>query len=247
MDKLIYSSLSAMRAALSRQAVTANNLANANTSGFRAEMSSTRALMLQGPGFDARAPASGEVLSADMTEGTVVNSGRDLDVAMGGDAMLAVQSRDGDEAYTRRGDLQMSDSGLLTTGDGLPVLGDQGPITLPPAEKITIAKDGTISIVPIGGDAGNPQIVDHLKLVSPQGNRIAKGMDGLFRVEAGGTLPTDPQAKVRQGGLEGSNVNVSATLVDMIEASREWEMQVKILGATQDMDKSSAELMRLPE
>ena len=245
MDKLIYSSLSAMRAAMARQTTTANNLANINTAGFRGEMSSSTALYLKGDGFDARATNSGEVVSADMSEGTVSETGRSLDVAIQGkDSLLAVQSREGDEAYTRRGDLKLSDSGLLTTGDGLPVLGDGGPITLPPYDKLTIAPDGTISIVPQGADPSQVQTVDRLKLVATNGTDIAKGLDGLFRPRNGGTLAPDPQANVRQGAIEGSNVNASATLIDMIEASRDWDMQVKMMSSAQDIDKASADLMR---
>jgi len=244
MDRLIYSSLSAMKAAMARQATTANNLANVNTSGFRAEMTSSQALYMKGDGFGARAPTSEEVVSADMTAGTVAESGRQLDVAVQGTAMLAVQSKDGDEAYTRRGDLQVSDSGLLTTGDGMPVLGDGGPITLPPAEKVIIAGDGTISIIPLGGD-GQAQQVDRLKLVQANDTGIAKGLDGLFRVRTGGTLPADPDATVRQGALEGSNVNTSGTLIDMIQASRDWDMQVKMMSTAQDLDKSTTALMQI--
>lgn len=246
MDKLIYSSLSAMRSAMSRQTMTANNLANANTTGFRAEMSSTSALWLQGEGLDSRATNSGEITSADMSEGTFSETGRALDVAMQGkDSLLAVQSREGDEAYTRRGDLQVSESGLLTTGDGRPVLGEAGPITLPPYDKLTIAADGTLSIIPQGGGPNDIQTVDRLKLVSTNGTSIAKGLDGLFRPRNGGTLAADPLGKVRQGSVEGSNVNVSATLIDMIEASRDWEMQVKMMSAAQDIDKASSDLMRI--
>jgi len=245
MDKLIYSSLSAMRAAMARQTMTANNLANVNTAGFRSEMSSSTALWLKGEGFESRATNSGEVTSADMSEGTVAETGRPLDVALQGkDTLLAVQSREGDEAYTRRGDLQISDSGLLTTGDGLPVLGDAGPITLPPYDQLTIAADGTISIVPQGGDPTQVQTIDRLKLVSTNGVPVAKGLDGLFRPREGGTLAADPQAAVRQGAVEGSNVNVSATLIDMIEASRGWDMQVKMMSSAQDIDKASTDLMR---
>ena len=245
MDKLIYSSLSAMRAAMARQTMTANNLANINTVGFRGEMSSSTALWMKGDGLDSRATNSGEVTSADMSEGTITESGRPLDVALQGkDSLLAVQGREGDEAYTRRGDLQISDSGLLTTGDGAPVLGDGGPITLPPYDKLTIATDGTISIVPQGGDPSQVQVVDRLKLVAINGIPIAKSLDGLFRPRSGGTLAADPEAKVRQGALEGSNVNASATLIDMIEASRGWDMQVKMMSAAQDIDKASAEVMR---
>ena len=245
MDKLIYSSLSAMRAAMARQTMTANNLANINTPGFRGEMSSSTALWLKGDGFESRATNSGEVTSADMSEGTVSETGRPLDVAVQGKgSLLAVQSKEGDEAYTRRGDLQVADSGLLTTGDGLPVLGDAGPITLPPFDKLMIAGDGTISIVPQGGDATQVQTVDRLKLVSANDTAVAKGLDGLFRPRDGGTLGADPEATVRQSALEGSNVNASGTLIDMIEASRSWDMQVKMMSSAQDIDKASTDLMR---
>ena len=246
MDKLIYSSLSAMRAAMARQTMTANNLANINTSGFRGEMSSSQALWMKSDtGFDSRVVTSGEVTSADMKEGTVVDTGRTLDVAMQGKALLAVQSREGDEAYTRRGDLQISDSGLLTTGDGLPVLGDGGPITLPPYDKLVIAGDGTISIVPQGGDPAQLQTIDRLKLVGTNNTDIGKGLDGLFRPRNGGTLASDPDAKVRSGAIEGSNVNAAGTMIDMIEASRDWDMQVKMMSAAQDIDKASTELMKM--
>ena len=246
MDRLIYTSLSAMRGAMARQTTTANNLANVNTTGFRAEMANTQALWMDGPGFDARALASEEVISANMAGGAVSETGRALDVALDGDAMLSVQAPDGDEAYTRRGDLQMDDSGLLTTGDGHPVLGDAGPIALPPADDVRIDKDGSIWIVPLGGDAAQPQKIDRLKLVSPTGSQISKGVDGLFRVTDGGALPADPEAKVTTASLEGSNVNATQALVDMIDASRAWETQIKLLTTARELDTSSADLMRLP-
>ncbi|PTQ08144.1 flagellar biosynthesis protein FlgF [Sphingomonas oleivorans] len=245
MDRLIYSSLAAMRGAMARQATTANNLANVNTSGFRAEMAAVRPLWIQGQGLQSRATTAEEVVNADMKEGTVAQTGRALDVALDGDAMLAVQADNGDEAYTRRGDLQISDSGLLTTGDGTPVLSDTGPITLPPVDRVSVDRDGTIWIVPQGGDANAPQAADRLKLVTPAGSRIAKGLDGLFRAAAGGTLPADPDARLTSESLEGSNVNASQMLIEMIDASRAWETQVKMLSTAQDLDRSSADLMRL--
>ena len=247
MDRLIYSSLAAMRSAMSRQASVANNLANANTTGFRGEMANAQSLWIQGKGLNGRATVSGEVQGADMKAGVVAETGRDLDVAVNGDALLTVQASDGSEAYTRRGDLQVSDSGLLTTGDGVPVLGEGGPITLPPAGSVSIAKDGSIWIVPQGGDAANPQQVDKLKLVSAQGSKIAKGLDGLFRVNGGGALPADPDARVTSKSLEGSNVNASEAMIAMIDTARSWETQVKMLTTAQDLDKSTAELMQLPE
>ncbi|HTU13316.1 MAG TPA: flagellar basal-body rod protein FlgF [Allosphingosinicella sp.] len=246
MDRLIYTALSGMRGSMSRQAVTANNLANANTVGFRAEMDSARSLWVRGAGLETRAPVSEEVSGADMSAGSINNTGRDLDVAMTGDALLSVQAEDGSEAYTRRGDLQVAASGVLTTGDGRPVLGDSGPITIPPADSIRIAEDGAIWIVPQGGDASQPQQVDRLKLVSPAGSRVAKALDGLFRAQDGGALPADPQARLVSGSLEGSNVNTSQTLIDMIEASRGWDMQLQLVTSAREMDTSAADLMRMP-
>jgi len=247
MDRLIYSSLAAMRGAMSRQATIGNNLANINTTGFRGEMTHAQSMWLAGKGLDTRATVSGEVSGADMSAGAISATGRNLDIAVDGDAMLSVQAADGSEAYTRRGDLMMNDSGLLTTGDGKPVLGEGGPITLPPYDSLTIGKDGTISIVPVGGKAQDVQIVDRLKLVSPKGSQIAKGLDGLFRETSNGTLPADPDASLTAGSLEGSNVNASSSLIDMIDASRSWETQVKMLTTAQDLDKASADLMRLPD
>lgn len=247
MDRLIYTSLSAMRGAMARQQATANNLANASTPGFRGEIAEAQALWLDGPSLTDRAMASEEVVNADMKAGSITATGRDLDIALGGDSLLAVQADDGDEAYTRRGDLQLSSSGLLTTGDGRPVLGQGGPITLPPADKISIAEDGRILVVPAGGDPSQSQEVDRLKIASPAGSAIAKGLDGLFRVKGGGVLPVDPDARVTSGQLEESNVSATKALVDMIDASRAWDTQLKLITSARDLDGASAELMRLPQ
>lgn len=247
MDRLIYTSLSAMRGAMARQQATANNLANASTPGFRADVAEAQALWVNGPSFGDRAMASEEVVNADMKTGAVTSTGRDLDIVLGGDSLLAVQSAEGEEAYTRRGDLQVGSSGLLTTGDGRPVLGQGGPITIPPADKITIGEDGRISIVPKGGDPSQPQELDQLKVASPTGSPIVKGIDGLLRVKGGGTLPSDPDAHVTTGALEESNVSSSKALVDMIDASRAWDMQLKLISSARDLDSASADLMKLPE
>lgn len=246
MDRLIYTSLTAMRGSMSRQTAIANNLANANTPGFRADMAEAQSLWLQGRGLDARALSSEEVHGADMRAGTVTQTGRDLDIAMEGDALLVVQAKDGEEAYTRRGDLQLSASGLLTTGDGSPVQGTQGPVTIPPADAIRIDTDGRVWIVPQGGDPENPQEVDRLRLASPLGSDIAKGLDGLFRVKGGGILPDDPEARLITRSIEGSNVAATTALVEMIEASRSWDMNLKMIGDVRDMDSATANLMQLP-
>ena len=243
MDKMIHINLKAMQGIMNRQTAIANNMANADTTGFRAEIVNARALYVQGEGLASRASTSEAVVGADMNAGTVEMTGGPLDIAMNGDALLGVQAADGAEAYTRRGDLMVNESGLLTTGDGFPVLGQGGPITLPQADKISIASDGTISIVPAGGQ---PIEAGRLKLVSPQGSEIKKGLDGLFRVPNDGSLPEDPDATVTTGALEGSNVNMTQALVDMIEASRAWETQVKMLTTAQEMDDGGASIMRMP-
>lgn len=246
MDRLIYTSLTAMRGSMSRQTAIANNLANAETPGFRADMAEAQALWLKGAGLGARAMSSEEVHGADMRAGTVVTTGRDLDIAMTGDALLVVQAPNGEEAYTRRGDLQLSASGLLTTGDGHPVQGGGGPVTIPPADSIKIDTDGRVWIVPTGGDPDNPQEVDRLRLATPAGSDIAKGLDGLFRVKGGGILPDDPEARLVGRSLEGSNVSATSALVEMIEASRSWDTQLKMITDARDMDSATANLMQLP-
>ena len=245
MDRLVNTALTAMRGAMARQASIANNLANANTVGFRAEIANAETRWIQGDSFDTRAQAAEQVSAADMAQGAVTETGNPLDVALNGDALLAVQATDGSEAYTRRGDLKVSDSGLLTTGAGLPVLGEGGPVILPQMDSVSIAQDGSIWGVPQGGDPANPQQVDKLKLVNASGSSVAKGNDGLFREVNGGALPSDPLATVTSGSLEGSNVNSTQALIDMIEASRAWETQVKMIDTAKQLDDGGASLMRL--
>ena len=245
MDRLVNTALTAMRGAMARQASIANNLANANTVGFRAEIANAETRWIQGESFDTRAQASEQVIAADMAQGAVTETGNPLDVALDGDALLTVQATDGSEAYTRRGDLKVSDSGLLTTGDGLPVLGEGGPVILPQMDSVSIAQDGSIWGVPQGGDPANPQQVDKLKLVNASGSSVAKGNDGLFREVNGGALPSDPLATVTSGSLEGSNVNSTQALIDMIEASRACETQVKMIDTAKQLDDGGASLMRL--
>ncbi|MEQ1725290.1 MAG: flagellar basal body rod protein FlgF [Sphingopyxis sp.] len=247
MDRLIHTALASLRGAMARQTVTANNLANVATPGFRAEIASAQAMWINGPGYTSRASASLGVVGADMHAGTINETARDLDIAIVGDALLAVQDAEGGEAYTRRGDLQIAESGLLTTGDGHPVLGEQGPITLPPADRMRIDSDGSIWVVPRGGDPETPQRVDRLKLASAAGSTIRKGVDTLFHVPDDGALPADPDARVSTGHLEQSNVNATQALVAMIEASRSYETQMRLVSTAQTLDQAGADLMRLPE
>jgi flagellar basal-body rod protein FlgF len=247
MDHLIYTSLTAMRGAMARQAAIANNLANAQTPGFRADIAEAQTLWLKGNGLQTRAQASEEVIAADMRSGTITQTGRDLDVAMEGDTLLVVQSEQGEEAYTKRGDLQVNETGLMTTGDGRPVLGLQGPITLPPSDSLSIDPQGRIWSVPRGGDPAKPQQVEQIRLASPAGSDIVKGLDNLFRVRGGGVLPDNPDGKLVTKSLEGSNVSATEALVAMIEASKSWDNQLKLVSDARDMDAATADLMRLAE
>ncbi|THD38279.1 MAG: flagellar basal-body rod protein FlgF [Sphingomonas sp.] len=247
MDKLIYTAASGLKARMAAQAVIANNMANASTIGFRAERVNFDSLMLNGDGLDTRTSASEEVKDFDRSAGTIISTGRNLDIAIPGDQWIAVQATDGSEAYTRRGDLNVSASGVLETGDGFPVMGSGGaPITVPPASAISIAGDGTLSIVPVGGDAKNPQVVDRIKFVSPKGSDTVKGLDNLVHVKGGGVLPTDEDAKCESGMLEQSNVNMTQALVDMIENQRAYEVQANLMKSAKDMDESGASTMRMP-
>ena len=246
MDKLIYTAASGLKSHMAAQAAIANNMANASTIGFRAEKVNFDSLMLKGPGFDSRQPASEEVMDFDRSAGAITTTGRNLDIAIPGDQWMAVQATDGTEAYTRRGDLNISATGGLETGDGFPVMGSGGPITVPPATSVSIASDGTVSIIPVGGDAKNPQVIDRIKFASPNGSQTVKGLDNLVHVKGGGVLPADLDAKCVSGALEQSNVNMTQALVDMIENQRSYEVQANLMKSAKDMDESAASVMRMP-
>jgi flagellar basal-body rod protein FlgF len=245
MDRMIYTALSAMRGNMARQQVTANNLANASTTGFRAEIANADAQYLNGGNVAGRAQAREGVISADMQAGVIAQTGNPLDIAVQGTAMLVVQDAVGDPAYSRRGDLSVTADGLLQTGDGFLVEGEGGaPLSIPPADDVRIAEDGGVWIVPAGGDASQPQQVGRVRLVNSAGSPLLKGSDNLFRVPAGGVLPDDAAARVMPGALEGSNVNPTEALVAMIEAQRAYETNVKLLMTAQSLDEASAALMR---
>ncbi len=246
MDKLVYTALSGLKGKMDAQATIANNIANASTIGFRADRVNFDRLMVKGDGFDSRQPNAETVVDMDRRAGAITQTGRNLDVAITGEGWLAVQAADGSEAYTRRGDLRIAPSGVLETGDGFPVMGSGGPITVPPHDKIMIADDGTISIVPPGADASQPpQVIDRLKLVSDKGTNTIKGLDNLLHVKGGGVLPDDLDATVQAASLEQSNVNLTQALVDMIENQRSYEVQANLLREAKTMDESAASLMRV--
>lgn len=245
MDRLIYTAVSGMNASLNRERVIASNMANAQTIGFKAEILQATPMTLEGPQLNVRAMTSTEVSGASMKDGEVAQTGNPLDIALQGDAMLAVQSPDGQESYTRRGDLSVTVTGVLQNGEGLPVIGNNGPITVPPGSKVTIAPDGNVLLTDPNARDLPPQAIDRLKLVSTTGTQIAKDLAGQFRVQGGGVLPVDENARVIPGALEHSNVNASEVLVEMISAQRLFDMRTKLVQTASQLDEAGARLMRL--
>jgi flagellar basal-body rod protein FlgF len=238
MDRVIYLAMAGAKATLQRQEVIAHNLANASTTGFRADLTAFRAVPVQGSGASTRVYAIESTPGYNAEPGPVAATGRNLDVAMKGNAWLAVQGHDGTEAYTRAGALDVNAEGLLTTHTGLTVLGDGGPINVPAKAEVQIASDGTLS-AKVGN--GRSQALGRLKLVTPQ-QPLQRGTDGLFRA-ADGELPPDPSARVQDGALEGSNVSPVETMVAMIAAARQFEQQMKTLQSAQDKEQSAARLL----
>lgn len=242
MDRLIHSAASGLSASMNRMRVIANNLANSQTTGFRADVLGYQPMTLDGPGLEVRAMNNSFVTGAMMDAGTVSPTGRDLDIALDGDALMAVQTREGGEGYTRRGDLSVSPSGVLQNGEGLPVMGLAGPITVPTDAKVTINRDGAVMIAQ---DGQPPVEAARIKLASPRGSSVVKGIDNVLRVPGGGVLPADDSATLKTGALEGSNVDSTSALVDMVEAQRLYDMRAKLVSTARDLDEGGASLMRL--
>jgi flagellar basal-body rod protein FlgF len=243
MDKLIYVAMSGASQALQQQASVANNLANATTTGFRAEKLTFQALPLAGDGSPTRVFTMDASAGADLRPGTIQQTGRDLDVAVEGQGWLTVETANGGEAYTRNGNIQVSSNGVLQTQSGLNLVGDGGPITVPPDARVSVGKDGTISVLPNTNQRAAIQVIGKLKLVNPPENQLSKGNDGLFHLNAGGEADADPTVKVTGGALESSNVNVVEAMVNMIQLGREFDMQMKLLQNAESNAGKSSELL----
>jgi flagellar basal-body rod protein FlgF len=230
---------------LSQQATVSHNLANASTTGFRAENNAFRAVPVFGDGLPTRAFVVDSTINADFTPGELQTTGRDLDVAIRGSGWIAVQLDNGEEAYTRNGSLQVSPNGILLTQNGLKVKGDTGIITIPPETRITIGTDGTISSVPINPQPNTVALVGRIKLVDPPVDKLKKGEDGLFRLKDGGVAQADAKVKLVDGTLEGSNVNVVHEMVSMIALARQFDMQMKMLESAERNAQQASEIMVL--
>ena len=243
MDRVIYIAMTGAREVTRQQAAISHNLANVSTHGFRQELNVFRALPVVGEGARTRAFVLETTPRTDFTQGVLQQTERPLDVALRGPGWIAVQGADGQEAYTRMGHLQVSQNGILQTTNGLTVLGDAGPITVPPDQDILIGKDGTISTVPVGRDLNAVTIVGRIKLTNPNETDLLRGDDGLFRLKSGQPAPADANVTLVAGALETSNVNPAEALVNMVSLARQFDMNMRVLRAAQDNDGSANKVL----
>lgn len=244
MDRLIYTAMTGANAATSRQAVLSNNLANASTNGFRAEMSTYRAVPLQGDGASTRVFALEASSGYLNTPGSAQRTDRNLDAMTTGNAWFAIQGLDGTEAYTRHGHFEVSSDGTLVNSQGLPMLSNGGaPITVPPNAEIAIGHDGNIS-AKVNGQPGN--IIGRLKMATPTAeDPIKRGDDGLFRTTTGEPLPNDDTARLQVGALESSNVNSIEAMVGIIQTARQFEAQMRLVQTAESNDRAAGQLLSL--
>ena len=245
MDRMIFVAMSGAKEAMSAQAVNSNNLANAGTIGFRADFQTSLSQQVYGPGHPSRVYATAQEGGADMNKGSIISTGRDLDMAINGDGWFAVQAADGSEAYTRAGDFHIDTLGRLKNSAGNVVLGNNGPISIPQHAHINFGSDGTISIQPLGDTPETIVVLDRIKLVNPPLDQLQKGMDGLMRLENGSTSKPDARVSVISGSLEQSNVNSVASMVRMIELARSYEAHIKLMRAAEDNDKAAAQIIQM--
>ena len=245
MDKLIYTAMGGASHLLQRQAAVAQNLANANTTGYRASLNTFRAVPVEGEGLPTRTFVVDSTSGSDFTPGALQATGGNLDIAVQGSGWLSVQAPDGSEAYTRDGNLQVSPNGVLQTLNGLNVVGDTGPISIPPNTQITIGKDGTISTVPSGNLPIPPTTIGRIKLTNPPNSQMVRGDDGLFRTMDGSTPPADANVMIASGFVESSNVNTVGALVDMISLARMYDMQTQLMTNADNNEKSASTVLQV--
>ncbi len=247
MDRLIYTAMTGASQTMGRQAAVAHNLANVTSTGYRAEEHRLRAVPVQSTNAPSplatRAFVVDASVSTDFTPGSMQYTGRALDVAVDGKGWIAVTLPDGTEGYTRNGSLELSVNGVLQTRGGIPVQGDGGAISVPPDVKITIGRDGTVSVIPETGAQNTVNVIGRIKLVNPDEVELTRGADGFFRMRGGNAAPVDENVKAASGYLEGSNVSPVDQMVTMISLSRQFEMQVKMLQTADQNDKSATQVI----
>jgi len=245
MDRMLYVGMSGAKEVMLSQGMNNNNIANVSTTGFREDMAQQRSMSVFGPGHPSRAYAMSEKAGVNFSPGVLESTGRDLDMAIKHDGWFAVQAEDGSEAYTRDGNFRVTPQGILINGTGMPVMGNAGPISIPPSETLTIGVDGTISVRPLGQSAATLAVVDRVRLVNPPLEEMEKGRDGLFHLKSGEEAVADATVRIIPGSLERSNVSVVEAMVKMITLNRNFDMQVKIMSTAEEVDRSTDALMRM--
>jgi len=246
MDRMLYIAMSGAKEVMLSQANNANNLANANTDGFKKDFNIFRAQDVQGPGWDSRAYSMDERPATDFSAGALKVTGRALDIATNSDGFIGIQSPTGDEAYVKTASMQMLENGNLVDVKGNPILNEGGtPINVPPVKSIAIGDDGTISIVPADSTSNQLVVLDRVRLVKPNIADMEKGLDGYARLKNGVAALPQESVKVVSGALEGSNVNTAEALVNMIELSRKYEMQVKMMSTAKSHAQKSDTLLSI--
>ena len=245
MDKAVYIAMASGQNIMAAQAIHANNLANANTNGFQADFAQARSLgVYYGEGLSTRAYSRAENPGTDFHRGALNETGRDLDMVVEGDGWIAIQAPDGSEAFTRAGSLKLDPTGQLLTGNNLPVLGNGGPIALPPADKVTLGADGTITIQPAGQTADALATIDRIKLVKPDNADLVKGNDGLIRRRDGGKQVPDASIRLQSGFLETSNVNAVDELTSIMALARQFEVNVKMMKMIEENSSAASQVLR---
>jgi flagellar basal-body rod protein FlgF len=245
MDRLIYTAMTGAKHILDQQATNSHNLANATSTGFRAQVDSFRAVPVISEGLPTRTFVIDATVGADFQAGPIETTGRVLDVAVQGEGWLTVQRNDGTEGFTRNGALKLSENGVLQTASGLNIMGDGGPISIPPDVAITIAKDGTISTVNNGTLPGPSNVLGRLKLVNPDEASLERKPDGLFGTKDNSTVEADANVSIASGALEGSNVNVVEAMVNMISLARQFETQMKLMQTAENNANKASQLFNL--
>lgn len=245
MDRALYVAMTGATQTLQAQAVNSHNLANASTTGFRAELVASLSAPVTGAGHPTRVAALAGGLGWDAREGAIISTGRPLDIALRADAWLAVQAPDGSEAYTRAGDLRVDAAGQLRTGAGHMVMGDGGPLSLPLSTQVTVGEDGTLSVIPAGQAASAPVQVGRLRIVRADAQDLVRAPDGLMRAAERAELSPAAGAALQSGSLESSNVNLAETMVTMIQLARQFELQTRAMKAAEENAAAAATLVRV--
>lgn len=244
MDRLIYTAMTGAKHIMEKQATTAQNLANATTPGFRAQLDTFRSAPVQGAPLATRVFAVDATVGTDFSEGPIQHTGRALDVAVQGRGWIAVQAPNGGEAYTRHGSLKVSENGILQTQSGFPVVADAGTIAIPPDTIISIGVDGTVSSV-TNGQSNEVAILGRIKLVNPPEQDLVRGGDGNFRLRNGGEAEGDAAVSLIGSALEGSNVSVVDAMVEMISHARQFELHMNVLKNAESNSTKASQLLSL--